>query len=134
MWFLTSPPGNPAATNVALSPPTVVGNGFHQQPPHGAGPSAGQFSAPGHYGGTGSTGGNNGSKLPRSAWEKKYGADPNFWLELSSVDPKSGNFSVKIEDIPYGQKQPPTGMFACFAAGKSFVREGATAPEFLGAL
>ena len=104
-----------------------MGNGFHQQPPFGAGPSAGQFGAPGHYGGAGTnktSNVNNENILHRSAWEKQFGADPNYWIELSSVDPRSGNLPVKI-----GGEPPPGPHFKTPKSTPLTQRDGARRTE-----
>ena len=122
------------ATNVALSPPIAVGNGFHQQPPFGAGPSAEQFGAPGHYGGAGTNTTSNPMLMSYEEWEQKYGTDLQYWIDLSTVDPR-GNLSVHLKDIPQGAKATPTstatGLHALFELGRSFLCEGASAASFI---
>ena len=67
-------------------------------------------------------------------WEQKHGLDPQYWIKLSTVDPR-GHLAVNMRDIPYGVKasisSPPTGLHACFDVGRSFQREGATEPSFI---
>ena len=119
---------------MALSPSIAVGNGFHQQPPFGAGPSAEQFGAPGHYGGAGTNTTSNPMLMSYEEWEQKYGTDLQYWIDLSTVDSRE-KLSVQMKDIPFGMKatssSSATGLHACFGVGKSFHREGASESSFI---
>ena len=149
---LISPQANAVPVNAALSPPIAAGNGFHQQPSFGAGQSAGQYGAPGHYGGAGGHMQHqqqqqqqqqqhqqkhqpiNQMFMSYEEWERTYGGEPQRWIDLSTVDPR-GKFSVQMKDIPQGAKATPenqaTGLYALFEVGRSFLREGASAPSFI---